>query len=916
MVVFVASLFVFSRLGGEFIPQLEEGDLAAGVMTLQGGSLSNTIEKVEQANKILLKNFPEIRHAVCKIGAGEIPTDPTPMETGDYIITLKPKSEWTSARSREELIEKMEEALIPLAGVKFEFQQPIQMRFNELMSGSKQDVAVKIYGDNLNTLADKAAEVEKVIQKVSGVEDINVEKVTGLAQIQIEYNRNRLAQYGLSVSDVNKVLNAAFAGSQAGVVYDEEKRFGLVVRFDKDFRQNPDDIKNLSVALPNGGLIPLDQLASVEIKSGPAQVSRENTKRKISVGFNVRGRDIQTVIEEVSRQIDAQVKFPTGYYVNYGGQFKNLEAAKNRLAIAVPVALLLIFVLLFFTFHSVKQTLIIYTAVPMSIIGGILALWVRGMNFSISAGVGFIALFGIAVLNGIVLIAEFNRLEKEGITDIYQRVTMGLNSRLRPVIMTAAVASLGFLPMALSTSAGAEVQKPLATVVIGGLITATLLTLFVLPVFYIIFSSMSFRALFRNNSTKTLVVMIVFVLGASVSNVLNAQNQRFIQLKEAIQMALDSNLSVRSAACSVEVQKALKGTAWDLPKTSFEAEYGQINSFSKDNNISISQSFSFPSVYVHQQKLATANVKSSEWQLQATRLETATQVKQIYCQLSYLYSKKRLYSSLDSLYTVFRRGAELSAKTGETNHLKLITARSESMEMKNNLQQVSSDLLILNRKLKTLLNMDEQPLIADTILHRVEYLQTKDDVTLSENPLMAYIHQQVEVSEIEKKLEISRLLPEFNFGYFNQSMLGVQEVNGSPRVFTSGDRLTGISAGISVPLWITPGASKVKAAKLKQKAAQTDAENYSKSLAGNYGSLMLELNKNRNTIDYYEKQAVPEADLIITQATLSFKSGQIDYSEYLISLNRAISIKINYLDAVNNFNQTVISIDYITGKIF
>jgi len=916
MVVFVASLFVFSRLGGEFIPQLEEGDLAAGVMTLQGGSLSNTIEKVEQANKILLKNFPEIRHAVCKIGAGEIPTDPTPMETGDYIITLKPKSEWTSARSREELIEKMEEALIPLAGVKFEFQQPIQMRFNELMSGSKQDVAVKIYGDNLNTLADKAAEVEKVIQKVSGVEDINVEKVTGLAQIQIEYNRNRLAQYGLSVSDVNKVLNAAFAGSQAGVVYDEEKRFGLVVRFDKDFRQNPDDIKNLSVALPNGGLIPLDQLASVEIKSGPAQVSRENTKRKISVGFNVRGRDIQTVIEEVSRQIDAQVKFPTGYYVNYGGQFKNLEAAKNRLAIAVPVALLLIFVLLFFTFHSVKQTLIIYTAVPMSIIGGILALWVRGMNFSISAGVGFIALFGIAVLNGIVLIAEFNRLEKEGITDIYQRVTMGLNSRLRPVIMTAAVASLGFLPMALSTSAGAEVQKPLATVVIGGLITATLLTLFVLPVFYIIFSSMSFRALFRNNSTKTLVVMIVFVLGASVSNVLNAQNQRFIQLKEAIQMALDSNLSVRSAACSVEVQKALKGTAWDLPKTSFEAEYGQINSFSKDNNISISQSFSFPSVYVHQQKLATANVKSSEWQLQATRLETATQVKQIYCQLSYLYSKKRLYSSLDSLYTVFRRGAELSAKTGETNHLKLITARSESMEMKNNLQQVSSDLLILNRKLKTLLNMEEQPLIADTVLHRVEYLQTKDDVTLSENPLMGYIYQQVEVSEIEKKLEISRLLPEFNFGYFNQSMLGVQEVNGSPRVFTSGDRLTGISAGISVPLWITPGASKVKAAKLKQKAAQTDAENYSKSLAGNYGSLMLELNKNRNTIDYYEKQAVPEADLIITQATLSFKSGQIDYSEYLISLNRAISIKINYLDAVNNFNQTVNSIDYITGKIF
>lgn len=916
VLVFIASLFVFSRLGGEFIPQLEEGDLAAGVMTLQGGSLSNTIEKVEQANKILLKNFPEIKHTVCKIGAGEIPTDPTPMETGDYIITLKPKSEWTSARTREELIEKMEEALIPLAGVKFEFQQPIQMRFNELMSGSKQDVAVNIYGDNLNTLADKAAEVEKVIQKIHGVEDINVEKVTGLAQIQIEYNRNRLAQYGLSISDVNKVLNAAFAGSQAGVVYDEEKRFGLVVRFEKNFRQNPDDIKNLSVALPTGGLIPLDQLASVEIKSGPAQVSRENTKRKISIGFNVRGKDIQTVIGEVSRQIDVKVKFPTGYYVSYGGQFKNLEAAKNRLAVAVPVALLLIFVLLFFTFHSVKQTLIIYTAVPMSLIGGILALWIRGMNFSISAGVGFIALFGIAVLNGIVLIAEFNRLEKDGMTDIYQRVKKGLNSRLRPVIMTAAVASLGFLPMALSTSAGAEVQKPLATVVIGGLITATLLTLFVLPVFYIFFSSVSFRSLFKNKSLKTLHVVVFFVLGASVFNVSGAQNQRVIQLREAIQMALNSNLSVRSAAYLVEAQKVLKGAAWDLPKTSVEAEYGQINSFSKDNNISVSQSFSFPSVYVHQQKLAGANVKVSEWQLKATRLETATQVKQIYRQLSYLYSKKRLYTSLDSLYTGFRKGAELSAKTGESNRLKMVTARSESMEIKNNLQQVSADLMILNRKLKTLLNMDEQPLIADSVLQRIEFLQTKDEATFSGNPSMGYINQQVEVSDIEKKLEISKLLPEFNFGYFNQSMLGVQEINGSPRVFTSADRLSGVSAGISIPLWITPGVSKVKAAKLKQKAAQTDAENFSKSLAGSYGSLILELNKNRNTVDYYEKQAVPEADLIIAQATISFKSGEIDYSEYLISLNRAIAIKLNYLDAVNNYNQTVISIDYLTGKIF
>ncbi|MFZ4726311.1 MAG: efflux RND transporter permease subunit, partial [Paludibacter sp.] len=337
--LFIFSLFIFSQLGGEFIPQLEEGDLAAGVMTLQGGSLSNTVEQVEKANKILLDNFPEIKHAVCKIGAGEIPTDPTPMETGDYVITLKDKSEWTSAETREELVAKMEEKLVTLAGVKFEFQQPIQMRFNELMTGSKQDVAIKIFGDNLNTLADKATEVERIIHKIEGVEDINVEKVTGLAQVQINFNRDRLAQYGLSIDDANKILRAAFAGSQAGVVYDEEKRFGLVVRLDKDYRKNLDDVKNLTIALPNGGQIPFEQIADISIQSGPAQVSRESTKRRITVGFNVRNRDVQGVIKEVTAKIDKQIKFPSGYYVSYGGQFQNLVAAKNRLAIAVPVAL-------------------------------------------------------------------------------------------------------------------------------------------------------------------------------------------------------------------------------------------------------------------------------------------------------------------------------------------------------------------------------------------------------------------------------------------------------------------------------------------------------------------------------------------------------------------------------------------------
>jgi cobalt-zinc-cadmium resistance protein CzcA len=916
IVIFLLSLLVFTRLGGEFIPQLEEGDLAAGVITLQGGSLSNTVEMVEKANKILLGNFPEIKHTVCKIGAGEIPTDPTPMETGDYIITLKDKSEWTSAKTREELVEKMEEALIPLAGVKFEFQQPIQMRFNELMTGSKQDIAVKIFGDDLNILSAKASEVEKIIQRIQGVEDINVEKVTGLAQVQVEYNRDRLAQYGLSVDDVNRVLRAAFAGSQAGVVFDEEKRFGLVVRLDKDYRQNLNDVKDLSVALPNGGQIPFEQIANIEIKSGPAQVSREETKRRITIGFNVRNRDVQTVINEVTKQIDQKVKLPTGYYVSYGGQFQNLEAAKARLYTAVPVALILIFVLLYFTFHSVKQTLLIFTAVPMAITGGVFALWFRGMNFSISAGVGFIALFGVAVLNGIVLIAEFNRLEKEGITDITKRVLKGLQTRLRPVIITAAVASLGFLPMALSTSAGAEVQKPLATVVIGGLITATILTLIVLPIFYIFFSTRSFRAVFKRKYVKTLPLFLLFFLGSSFFNTTKAQQPKSINVKQAVQMALDSNLAIRSSVYSVDVQKALKDASWDIPKTAIDGEYGQINSYTKDNSFTVSQSFAFPTVYINQNRLAKANIKSSEWQLKSTQLEIATQVKQVYWQLAYLHSRQILFAYQDSLYSGFLRAAELRAKTGETNRLEMISARSQSLEVRNQLYQIDADLEIYNQKLQTLLNSEKPMYPADTVLRRMDYFPVADSSALTENPSVGYIQQQVEVLHFEKKLEHSRMMPDFSIGYFSQTMQGIQEVDGLPRTFGTGDRFTGIQAGIAIPLWFIPHTSKIKAAKLKQQVAQINAEYYSKSLSGNYRSLMGEYAKYRNSVDYYENQAIPEANIIIEQATRSYKAGAIDYTDYILNLSRALSMKQNYLDALNNYNQTIISIDFITGKIF
>jgi cobalt-zinc-cadmium resistance protein CzcA len=912
----VGSIFLFNRLGGEFIPQLEEGDLAGLVITLQGGSPANTVEVVQKANKILRDNFPEVKHLVCKIGPGEIPTDPTPMETGDYIITLKDKDEWTSAETREELVEKMEEKLGVLAGVKFEFSQPIQLRFNELMTGSRQDVAIKLYGDNLDTLALKASEIEKLIQNIVGIEDISVEKVTGLAQIQVEYNRQRLAQYGLSVAEVNRVLKAAFAGSSAGVVFDEEKRFDLVVRLDKEHRQDISDVRNLSVALPDGRLIPLEQVASIEIKTGPAQVSRENTKRRLTIGFNVRGRDVESVVHEVQSNINANLDLPVGYYTTFGGQFENLIAARNRLAIAVPVALLLIFVLLFFTFHSLKQTLLIFTAVPMAAIGGVVALWMRDMNFSISAGVGFIALFGVAVLNGIVLIAEFNRIEKEGITDITERVLKGLHTRLRPVVMTAAVASLGFLPMALSTSAGAEVQKPLATVVIGGLITSTLLTLVVLPVLYVLFTKRrSGNSLEKKNLNAGITIALLF-LGISTFSAVNAQSAKTVTLQQAVQMALDSNLMVRSAAISVDVQKALKGAAWDLPKTNIEGQYGQFNSYSNDNGITLSQSLAFPTVYINQSKLADANVKSSEWQHKASQLEVVTQVKQVYWQLAYLYSKQKLLMYQDSLFSGFLRAAELRAKTGETNRLEMITARSQSMEVRNQLQQTTADLSIFRNKLQTLLNTETELSPADTVLSRSGSISSAENMVTDANPSLGYMKQQSEVSRIEKNLERSRMMPDLSVGYFSQTIQGTQEVDGLPRTFGTGDRFNGVQAGITVPLWFAPYSAKIKAAKIKEQVAGTNAEYYRKSLNGTYHSLLEEYSKFNNSVEYYEKQAIPEANLIIDQATRSYKAGALDYLDYILTLNRAFTIKQNYIDALNGYNQTIISIDFITGKTF
>jgi cobalt-zinc-cadmium resistance protein CzcA len=502
--IFCISLIIFLNLGGEFLPTLEEGDFAVEVRLLPGSSISQTVDVSLKASTVLLERFPdEVKKVVSKIGSGEVPTDPMPMEAGDLMVILKDKKDWKKAAGREELAEKMQAELQDIPGVDFGFQQPIQMRFNELMTGIKQDVAIKIFGEDLEKLTYLSEEVAKVIGKIPGVKDLYVEQMGGRPEIYIRINRDQLLKHKVSVEAVNQAIRTAFAGTVTGYVYENERKYELVVRFDKDFRNEVEDVANLYVTNIENKDIPLAQLATIKKQLGPNQIQREDAKRRVVIGFNTRGRDVKTIIEDIKKKIDKEIKFPSGYYVVFGGQFENLEQAQARLAVAIPLTLLLILLLLYFSFNSIIYALLIFSSIPMAVIGGIFMLLIRGMVFSISAGMGFIALFGVAVLNGIVLISEFNRLRKSDINNIMsleEVVIKGGIIRLRPVLMTAAVASLGFFPMALATSAGAEVQKPLATVVIGGLISSTFLTLIVLPCTYILVEKIKMRIKNEKNS--------------------------------------------------------------------------------------------------------------------------------------------------------------------------------------------------------------------------------------------------------------------------------------------------------------------------------------------------------------------------------------------------------------------------------
>ncbi|HNL05164.1 MAG TPA: CusA/CzcA family heavy metal efflux RND transporter [Bacteroidia bacterium] len=905
--VFVVSVLLFSRMGGEFIPTLQEGDFAFHCILPQGTSLSQSLETSMQASR-LIKEFDEVKMVVGKTGAAEVPTDPMPPEATDMMIILKPQKDWKRDISYNELAEEFEERLNTIPGVFFEKNQPIQMRFNELMTGIRQDVAVKIFGENMDTLLSYANKVNAVVQTVNGATEPSVERVAGLPQIVIKYNRSQIANYGLNIEDINHIVSTAFAGGGAGVVYENERKFDLVVRLDSTHRNNIDDVSHLYIPTANGTQIPLSQVAEIKMELGPAQISREDGKRRIVVGFNISGRDVASVVTDIQKELNEKVKLPEGYYYTYGGTFENLQAASKRLMIALPVALALIFMLLYFTFGSVKQATLIYTAIPMSAIGGVFALLIRDMPFSISAGIGFIALFGVAVLNGIVLIGTFNQLEKDGMINIFERIKEGTKIRLRPVLMTATVASLGFLPMALSHGAGAEVQKPLATVVIGGLITATFLTLFVLPLLYLIFSGK------RKNNVSATTVLVFALLSFNAANA-QTPTTKTISVEDAISTALKNNLGIQSQNLNVQSSTTLKKSVFELPKTNVNFQFGQYNSINQDKAFQVSQSIPFPTYFTAKSGLYKAELQSSELRQQATASEIKAQVQYWFYQLQYLQTAKKQLQSLDSLYNDFVSAAALRYKTGETNLLEKTTAETKRGQLSLLLKQNETEFSTAYNSLKTLMNTSEDFTITVNQNLQPLVLSSSFDTTLiANNPSLKVLYQQAVIAEKNKKVETASTLPDFNVGYFNQSLIGTQTVNGSDVFFDGSKRFQGFNVGISIPITFFSNASKIKSLDYKQQALQKEADNGKLILQNQLHNAFQQYNQNLSQYNYYKSTALPNAEIIINTAKVGFNSGDIGYIEYLQALQTATDVQLNYLQSINQSNQSIININFLINN--
>lgn len=895
----VAAFAVLSQMGGEFIPELEEGDFAVETRIMTGSNLERSMEASKKAAALLKKNYPEVVKVVAKIGSGEIPTDPMPIEAQDLMVILKDKSEWTSAETFDELAEKMGKTLSEIPGVSFGFQFPVQMRFNELMTGARQDIVCKIYGENLDSLAALAAQLGSIAGTVEGAADIYVEPVGGLPQIVIQYNRQAIAAFGASIATINQAVNTAFAGQAGGLVFEGEKSFDLVVRLTKNNRNTLDDVADLLIPVADGKQIPLRQLAEVQVVEGPNQIQREDTKRRIIVGFNARGRDVQSIVEEIKKKTESGMHMPAGYYITYGGAFENLQAAKQRLGIAVPISLLLIFLLLYFAFGSIKDGLLIYSAIPLSAVGGIFTLAARGLPFSISAGVGFIALFGVAVLNGIVLISEFRRLQEEGWTDLRKIVIHGTKVKLRPVLMTAAVASLGFLPMALSNGAGAEVQRPLATVVIGGLLFATLMTLFVLPILYIIFNQKRMKI-----HPVVPVVAVLLFLGITP-----AKAQSYIGIQAATDSALKNNYTMQDAYLTTSYFKALESSIALASATAVTAEYGQFNSVFKDNRVGIMQGFSMPQYYAKQKELARSRTQISLAANALTAQELKLEVMQLYFGILFLNAQENAYAQTDSMITAMLAVAKKRMDAGATDRLELDYLQAESLNSKQSLHKVQTERKQAELLFHSLLNtriqyvpsaLDENSLITPAFT---------DSSVLTNNPTVLLAMKNLESNIKATAAQKAQLLPTLGIGYSSTTIQGTGADNVT---YTTSYRFQSMQIAVQVPIFASAIKAEIRAQHIATQKAETQVRQAEQSTRLRWDRAWLEFKNSLETYTNYAALGIQSTENMKEIASKKYAAGEIDYLEYANILHQAANLQINAFTARYQYQMSIAELSTIT----
>lgn len=895
--LFILSIVVLTQMGGEFIPVLEEGDFAVDTRVLTGSSLQTTIDNTQKAAGILKARFPEVEQVVTKIGSGEVPTDPMPIEASDMMVILKDKSEWTSAKTFDELAAKMSTALEEIPGITTGFQYPVQMRFNELMTGARQDVVCKIFGENLDTLAHYAKQLGDIINTIDGAQDLYIEPVTGMPQIVVDYNRDKLAQYGLSVDEVNATVNTAFAGQATGALFEGEKRFDIVVKLASENRSSLDDVRNLLIGTGSGQQIPLHQIAEVDIKDSPYQIQREDAKRRIVVGFNVRNTDVQTVVSELQKKSNAQLEFNPGYYLTYGGAFENLELAKKRLSIAVPVALLLILLMLYFAFGSLKHGLLIFSAIPLSAIGGILLLSLRGLPFSISAGIGFIALFGVAVLNGIVLIAEFNRLRNEGLHDLRRVVLMGTKVRLRPVLMTALVASLGFLPMAISNGSGAEVQRPLATVVIGGLLIATFLTLFVLPILYIIFEGKKHKP--STMTEKISMVCILVILGTT------AKAQQPISLQAALDSAAQLNAQVQVDQYHALAKQSLVKSAVQLPGTDLMYESGQMNSVYRDTKWSVSQSFDLPIQYIHQKKLLQAEAEQAQVLATITIADVQKEITHLYYQILVSRQRLQVLQQADSLYTEFITRMELTLNVGAISELDLASGRNKQLQTHMQLQDETNRRNQLIVQFNYLLNCRDAYIPATDSMIIQPFIPDYNTGTL----LAKLGNQWIKQAEYDWLLSKSALLPSLSLGYMNSSMQGV---GADDQYYDKSVRFSAFQVGISLPLNYVAKSAEIQAASLMKNQANLAAYQANQEVQTQKQMAIMEADVLTSALSTYLTTGLPNIQSMYNAAHVQLQTGEVNYFTWLFTVNQALDMQLYWLDMVDRYNAAHIQLQYFT----